>query len=289
MSDSEKSEKDQFKSAATDEEQMPIDDSEMNNEESNRICEKLENIDVGAPSIRVRTENPSHHDITDILNLEHDASCGEFASEIKELPESKHKSPTSKQKHRSRVLKKKSKPMKKRKWRPLWKLTRKEREKVHERELKRIQRDRDALLAAGVALAPHNTSDFLIKDRGLSSPEDFCLDREVYCREDSFDKDFEEEYENYYSSYLQKLTKFELIERWIDAEDRIEVLEKQLNVIRERKRLLGLSGIDVDSEMAKIEVFKDEINKLAQENDELYQKNTHLEKYVTECSDNVDM
>ena len=154
-----------------------------------------------------------------------------------------------------------------RKWKPYDKLTWDERKTLEERETKRACKKRESRFASGQAMAPYNTTQFLMEQhepsetevhfednrhsrermppqRGAdteisfsggsgdgSSEEDSNGDEEIF-----LEKDFTEAYEQYQSERLENMTKGDLVREHLQLEEEVESLKKQLKTVESENR-----------------------------------------------------
>ncbi|KFM57707.1 Protein HEXIM1, partial [Stegodyphus mimosarum] len=158
---------------------------------------------------------------------------------------------------------------KKRKWKSYTRMTWDERKKVDERDERKAYRTREKMSACGLALAPYNTTQFIMDDHCLEEPD---YESSVKCKniEDAFDTSEEgKEFIRHecHEEYINGLTNDQLIEEIIVMEDEVDRLEKDLHHVREQKEL-------------KIKVFQDEIKSLKVQNAELCQKMEELKRIL---------
>lgn len=199
---------------------------------------------------------------------------------------------------------------KKRKWRPYCKLSWDERREVDERDARRANRVRAEMCAYGHTLAPYNTTQFLMEDHGVydpyhvnynghrnrensvgsssehySSPED----------EDEFlQREFTETYENIHAERLSNMTKNELVQELMNMEDRLEELQKKLQVAQEKQQT-EVTDSEVqtpcfrEEQVVKLAVFRAEIQKLTKENELLRRENDYLRTQIPEEDEEEDV
>lgn len=201
--------------------------------------------------------------------------------------------------------KKRSKNRKKRKWRPYCKLNWRERQEVDERDSRRANRVRQEMLTNGLALAPYNTTQFLMEDHNLKEPDydhipnghrhkehsnSFDSSDEFYSspedEEEFLHQQFVETYENIHIEYLNNMSKTELVQELVNMEDKVETLEKSLEEARVQNQMKQPQeepkNFNAEAELEKIRVFRAEIEKLSQENDNLWRENEKLRKCLTQ-------
>ena len=160
-----------------------------------------------------------------------------------------------------------------RKWKPYDKLSCEEKQMLAVRESKRYVQKRDKRFASGQAMAPYNTTQFLMeqhqmddeyrfkgeeipgphcqhdhydtvppapKMEGSGSP-DSCSDEDFYEspseeQEIFQEKDFSEAYESFHAERLQSMSKDELVREYIALEGKVENLEQRLRDMGENNR-----------------------------------------------------
>jgi len=141
-----------------------------------------------------------------------------------------------------------------RQWKPYSKMTWEERQKADERITIRANRVRERRFNSGLAMAPYNTTQFLMAQHEPTGSEQSAtfpfleLDMPQACPGRSsgsvtgessvadvddagaemmfMEKEFAEEYENFRAERLQTLTKDELVRDYIDLERRLEKLQQ---------------------------------------------------------------
>ena len=187
-----------------------------------------------------------------------------------------------------------------RKWKPYSKMTWDEKKSLEERETRRACMKREERFASGQAMAPYNTTQFLMDqhdsmdasqlEEGLgveggdppapraprvsgeggsgsveSSDEyyDSPNDEEIFLQ-----KDFTEAYENYHAERLQSLTKDELIKEHLELEAKIERMEKRTKE-KEKKN-------NNDPQLELTKSLEAEIKRLKEENVGLVTENCAL-------------
>lgn len=201
--------------------------------------------------------------------------------------------------------KKRNKNRKKRKWRPYWKLTWRERKELEERDSRRANRIREEMLTNGITLAPYNTTQFLMEDHNLQEPDyehipnghrhkensnSIDSSDEFYSspedEEEFLHQQFVETYENIHIEHLNSLSKTELVQELVNMEDKVEILEKSLEEARVQNQLKEKedesNNFNAEAELEKIRVFREEIEKLSQENDFLWRENEKLRKCLSQ-------
>lgn len=199
-------------------------------------------------------------------------------------------SSAEKSKHRSGSRKHRVRH-KKHKWKPYHKLTGAERRRLEERISRRAYRAREKMSAAGLALAPYNTTQFLMDDHNIGEPDyesihheskakdDYNSSEDYYSspddEEEFIQQQFSETYDSFHDDYINDMSKSDLVRELIRLEDEIEAMEHTFRETCEEKQ-----EIDVEAEMEKIQVFQVEIEKLAHENDLLEKANKTLQNQL---------
>jgi len=139
-------------------------------------------------------------------------------------------------------------------WKPYSKMTWEERQKADERITIRANRVRERRFKSGLAMAPYNTTQFLMAQHEPAGSEQFAtfpfleLDVAQACPGRSsgsvtgessvadvddagaevmfMEKEFAEEYENFRAERLQTLTKDELVRDYVDLERKLEKMQQ---------------------------------------------------------------
>uniref|UniRef100_T1IVB5 Protein HEXIM1 n=1 Tax=Strigamia maritima TaxID=126957 RepID=T1IVB5_STRMM len=192
----------------------------------------------------------------------------------------------------------------KHKWRPYYKLSWKEKDELDDRSARRAAKKRERRFAHGQPVAPYNTTQFLMEDQNVREPdlemiatghrhhrESTSLESsdEFYSspedEEEFLQKEFSEVYERINAERLNSMSKSELIQEYIQLEDRVDKFEQKLKSVTESK------SNDTESESQpvsnsqsenaeKIKVFDAEIKKLTKANHLLKKENMKLSKKV---------
>jgi len=172
-----------------------------------------------------------------------------------------------------------------RQWKPYSKMTWEEREKADERITIRANRVRERRFKSGLAMAPYNTTQFLMAQHEPTGSEQSAtfpfleLDMPQACPGRSsgsvtgessvadvddagaevmfMEKEFAEEYENFRAERLQALTKDELVRDYIDLERKLEKMQQN-----------RMEQQDLESS-SDLERFRRENARLSAENDSL--------------------
>lgn len=212
--------------------------------------------------------------------------------------------PSSEQNANNKIEKlkmKKDHQTKKRKWKPYHKMSWKEKKKAAKNETNRANRVREEMFAKGQAIAPYNTTQFLMDDHNQEepnyfdgeedvlndSPEEECLRNEGYMQQQ-----FTEAYENSHLERLNGLSKSDLVQEYLTLEDKVENLQQKFREVKEEHK----DHKDVQTECSddennddywqKVIVFREEIENLKRENDRLRTENEELHAAV--CDHGTD-
>eukprot|EP00794_Sanderia_malayensis_P003258 gene3258-3739_t len=193
---------------------------------------------------------------------------------------------------------KKHKPRKPRyKWRPYNKLSWEEKRKLNERDTIRAERRREEIRQKGRPIAPYNTTQFLMNEHDTIEPDLRDLSPDAYTNSPAFnitkadveevessasdessfyEKDFSEMYAETHAETLHSMSKEQLIENYLELENRIEFLEKQVRMKRGSCSLSSESSINScggkdssccgSTKSLKAEELTEEKDKLVQEN-----------------------
>lgn len=173
----------------------------------------------------------------------------------------------------------------KRHWRPYLELSWDEKQQRDERQSRRASRLREEMFAKGQAVAPYNTTQFLMNDR---NPEEPDLDvprgashpgsseeseaeaggaRPGRAPGDFQQRDFSETYERFHTESLQGRSKQELVRDYLDLERRLSLAEE------ETRRLQQLQGRAGRRACRRVEELAAEVERLRTENQRLRQEN----------------
>ncbi|XP_076342307.1 protein HEXIM1-like [Tachypleus tridentatus] len=196
----------------------------------------------------------------------------------------------------------------KRKWKPYYKLSWQERRELDERETMRANRVREVMFAQGQAVAPYNTTQFLMDDHNVQEPDYEHINDghrhiqretsgefsdEFYSspedEEDFLQQQFSETYEDVHAERLSSMTKTDLVQEYIQLEDRVEELEVKLrhakDCVPSKKSVTDREVQTLAAEQwEKTRVFEQEIVKLMEENQHLKKENEKLRSMVSDAS-----
>ena len=242
-------------------------------------------------------------EIKDTLKEVHDLPpTNEAGSRVNTSDNGQYKPMAIKKKHRrgSRRSKKK--------YRPYSKLTWEEKKAVEERDSLRAVSIREKYMhEKGRPLAPFNTSQFLMAEHDTQEPDLHVhrLPRFSSSADDSDDadsasisdeerdiegvrnflqKDFTETYDRIHSETLRRMNKEELINEYVELENKVENLEKELTAIKSGGKVNGYvtpgndgnnRNVDTDQDWNR-QTLEHEIEKLREENQRLNAENTFL-------------
>lgn len=172
----------------------------------------------------------------------------------------------------------------KRHWRPYLELSWDEKQQRDERQGRRASRLREEMFAKGQAVAPYNTTQFLMDDRNPEEP-DLGVPRAASHPGSSEEseaegrarpgqapgefqqRDFSETYERFHTESLQGRSKQELVRDYLDLERRLSLAEEET---RRLQRLQGRAGRQA---CRRVEELAAEVERLRTENQRLRQEN----------------
>ncbi|XP_028405347.1 protein HEXIM-like [Dendronephthya gigantea] len=257
-----------------------------------------------------KTKEPDKHcnmnevcEMKDTLKEVHDSpSSNEAGSSVNTSNNGQYKPMAIKKKHRrgSRRSKKKYKPYSKLTW--------EEKKAVEERDSLRAVSIREKYMhEKGRPLAPFNTSQFLMAEHDTQEPDLHVhrVPRFSSSADDSDDadsasisdeerdiegvrnflqKDFTETYDRIHSETLRRMNKEELINEYVELENKVENLEKELTTIKSGVKVNGYitpgndennRNVDTDQDWNR-QTLEHEIEKLREENQRLNAENTFL-------------
>ena len=211
-----------------------------------------------------------------------------------------------------------------RRWKPYYKLSWDERQRVDERETERATTKRQERFDSGHPLAPYNTTQFLMDDHSKHDQEknpnlhlsDYAREREASGSTDSGDeeffespndediflaKEFSEAYQDVHAERLQTMSKVDLVRDYLELEGRIEKLQKRLLEVEDKtqsQRDSASTSSDKDSlvseslpseegivDLQATKSFTTEITRLKTENGKLRAENDRLKVVSHNCVD----
>ncbi|XP_054719748.1 protein HEXIM1-like [Uloborus diversus] len=174
----------------------------------------------------------------------------------------------------------------KRKWKPYTKLTWNERRKLEERDSRRASRIREEMSSCGLALAPYNTTQFIMEDHNIEEPMANSDPEELHFvpsnASEYFEQQFEEAFNSVDDDFRNEASKYDLVCELMRVEDEVEQLEKTLNETRKEK--VNQSEDSVEADLQKIRVFQEEIEKMTHENEDLSSANYRLYEQLDRMS-----
>ena len=194
----------------------------------------------------------------------------------------------------------------KKKYKPYSKLTWEEKKAVEERDSRRAVSIREKYMhEKGRPLAPFNTSQFLMAEHDTQEPDlhvhkavrlsssaddsdeaDSASvsdeERDIEDVRNFLQKDFAETYDRFHSETLRRMNKEELINEYIELENKVENLERELTSAQSNGKVNGfttpggdMNSIDTDQDRSR-ESLEHEIKKLREENQKLTAENSFL-------------
>ena len=194
----------------------------------------------------------------------------------------------------------------KKKYKPYSKLTWEEKKAVEERDSRRAVSIREKYMhEKGRPLAPFNTSQFLMAEHDTQEPDlhvhrtarlsssaddsdeaDSASvsdeERDIEDARNFLQKDFAETYDRFHSETLRRMNKEELINEYIELENKVENLERELISVQSNGKVNGyttpggdMNSVDIDHDRSR-ESLEHEIKKLREENQKLTVENSFL-------------
>lgn len=203
----------------------------------------------------------------------------------------------------------------KKKYKPYSKLTWEEKKAVEERDSRRAVSIREKYMhEKGRPLAPFNTSQFLMAEHDTQEPDlhvhiskaarlsssaddseegDSSIsdeERDIEDVRNFLQKDFTETYDRFHSETLRRMNKEQLINEYMELENKVENLERELASIKENGKINGYATPgDVSNSVNNVDAAEDtsrltlehEIQKLREENQTLNAENSFLRPLAT--------
>ncbi|CAM9299518.1 unnamed protein product [Lampetra fluviatilis] len=225
----------------------------------------------------------------------------------------------SRRRHRRRPSKKKQ-----RRWRPYLSLSWDEKKAMEERESERAARMRAEMAAKGLAVAPYNTTQFLMDEHDREEPDlepagsdgdndgdedseegedgggeggDDELPSRLQGGRDGFlQRDFSETYERYHVESLNAMSKGELVREYLELEKCLSRLEEENLRLREclggslaksHDMHAGGGGGDVSGKQQLVVDLQAEVERLQRENGRLAHQNELLQQQQSSPEANV--
>lgn len=202
----------------------------------------------------------------------------------------------------------------KKKYKPYSKLTWEEKKAVEERDSRRAVSIREKYMhEKGRPLAPFNTSQFLMAEHDTQEPDlhvhisktarlsssaddseegDSSIsdeERDIEDVRNFLQKDFTETYDRFHSETLRRMNKEQLINEYMELENKVENLERELASIKENGKINGYTTPGDESNVNNVDACEDtsrlslehEIQKLREENQTLKAENSFLRPLAT--------
>ncbi|XP_068932280.1 protein HEXIM2 [Petaurus breviceps papuanus] len=173
-------------------------------------------------------------------------------------------------------------------WRPYLELSWAEKQQRDEQQSQRASRIREEMFAKGQAVAPYNTTQFLMDDRDLEEPDlgnpqgvphqgsgweeegegTGDIDGQGKAQGEFLQRDFSETYEHYHMESLQGRSKEELVRDYLELEKRLSRAEEETRRLQQQRNPLGPQPCYRAQELAaEVERLKMENQRLRQENE----------------------
>ncbi|XP_074080471.1 protein HEXIM2 [Macrotis lagotis] len=217
-----------------------------------------------------------------------DGSSGETGASQTESPGCVSAEALGRRKHRRRSSKRKRHG-----WRPYLELSWAEKQQRDEHQSQRASRVREEMFAKGQAVAPYNTTQFLMDDHDLEEPDlGNCkgvlhqgsgweeeededegwgsgdVDGRGRAQGEFLQREFSEAYEHYHVESLQGRSKQELVRDYLELEKRLSRAEEETRRLQQQRNPLGPHPCYRAQELAaEVERLKTENQKLRWENE----------------------
>ncbi|XP_007482536.1 protein HEXIM2 [Monodelphis domestica] len=214
-------------------------------------------------------------------------SSGQNGTSQFESPGSGPTEALGRRKHRRRSSKRKRHG-----WRPYLELSWAEKQQRDEQQSQRASRVREEMFAKGQAVAPYNTTQFLMEDHDLEEPDlenhqgvphqgsgweeedeeegggTGDLDGRGKAQGEFLQRDFSETYEHYQVESLQGRSKQELVRDYLELEKRLSRAEEETRRLQQQRDPLGPHPCHRAQELAaEVERLKMENQRLRRENE----------------------
>ena len=194
-----------------------------------------------------------------------------------------------------------------RKWKPYSKMTWEERKVLEEKEGRRATRKREERFASGQAMAPYNTTQFLMDLHDPDSPYNGALEQPARRRRDSvvnsnndgsnsigtsdeyqassdeeeifLEREFSVDYENFHTEHIRSLSKDELVKEYLEMERKCESLEKRLrseSCTTSELRHSSVASALTSDDLAELSRLRTENEQLRKDNEQLRAENVQL-------------
>ncbi|XP_072502081.1 protein HEXIM2 isoform X5 [Notamacropus eugenii] len=193
----------------------------------------------------------------------------------------------ARRKHRRRSSKRKRHG-----WKPYLELSWAEKQQRDEQQSQRASRVREEMFAKGQAVAPYNTTQFLMDDHDLEEPDlgnpqrvphqgpgwededeeedegTGDIDGRGKAQGEFLQRDFSEAYEHYHVESLQGRSKEELVRDYLELEKRLSRAEEETRRLQQQRNPWGPHPCYQAQELAaEVERLKTENQRLRQENE----------------------
>ncbi|XP_027728858.1 protein HEXIM2 isoform X3 [Vombatus ursinus] len=190
-------------------------------------------------------------------------------------------------KHRRRSSKRR-----RHRWRPYLELSWAEKQQRDDQQSQRASRVREEMFAKGQAVAPYNTTQFLMDDHDLEEPDlgnpqgvphqgsgweeedeeegggTGDIDDRGKAQGEFLQRDFSEAYEHYYVESLQGRSKEELVRDYLELEKRLSWAEEETRRLQQQRNPSGPHPCYRAQELAaEVERLKMENQRLRRENE----------------------
>ncbi|XP_051850850.1 protein HEXIM2 [Antechinus flavipes] len=173
-------------------------------------------------------------------------------------------------------------------WRPYLELSWAEKQQRDEQQSQRASRVREEMFAKGQAVAPYNTTQFLMDDHDLEEPDlgnpqgaphqgsgweeedggTGDIDGRGKAQGEFLQRDFSETYEHYHVESLQGRSKQELVRDYLELEKRLSRAEEETRRLQQQRNPLGPHPCERAQELAaEVERLKMENQRLRRENE----------------------
>lgn len=196
-----------------------------------------------------------------------------------------------------------------RKWKPYSKLSWEEKKSLEEKEGRKAAQKREKRFASGQAMAPYNTTQFLMdlhdpdsstfepaKQRTRPRRESFnasanSTSDEYFSSNDDeeifLEKEFSMDYENFQAEHIRSLSKEQLVKEYLELEEKCQRLEKT-----HRRSDSNTSNVGESADSTRTLVESDELQELRAENEQLRKENEQLRaergQLLTQAAENED-
>lgn len=194
-----------------------------------------------------------------------------------------------------------------RRWKPFEKMSWTERKELEDRQAKRAEEVREERFHKGQPMAPFNTTQFVMADHNEPEPDfngilnhshphhrnremslssqgdypdgegDEVGGEDFYSspsdEEEFLEKDFSEEYEMVHAERLQNMSKDELVQDYLQMEEKLESLQRTAASTR-----MGGQNDITEQRLNEINSLRSEIRRLREDNERLMRENSVLQQ-----------